>query len=138
MHSSTRTVSKLILTVAAIGAIGIAATRSASAATFFHVKLLKAAPGPNDTVHAAPTAVKLWFSEAPELAVTTIKLRGAGGDVKLGTPRVEQERAADGKTSSPVVVPIQSTLAPGAFTVTWRTMSKDSHVMSGTYRFVLK
>lgn len=95
-----------------------------------HLKLLKSEPAANASVAAPPTAVKLWFSQRPELAVTRVTLTGATGAERVLAP-LSRGEAGD----APIVAPVGIALAPGAYTIAWRTMAKDGHVLSGSVPF---
>jgi methionine-rich copper-binding protein CopC len=99
-----------------------------------HTHLVKSAPASNDTLAKSPGAIRLWFTEPVELAVTTVKLAdGAGGLVALGPlARPDTGQAA------PVVAPVKRPLPPGNYVVTWSTAAKDGHPASGTFGFVVK
>src|SRR5882672_2336466 len=67
--------------VLAVGAAAFSAVDSSAApnARHFHVALTKAEPGVNDTVWTSPTALKLWFSERIQVAVTAARVTGPDG-----------------------------------------------------------
>src|SRR5687768_17442853 len=62
----------------ALAAVAIGVTVLTAWRAPFHLHLLRSAPGANATVTAAPDSLRLWFSQAPELGVTTVKLTGPG------------------------------------------------------------
>lgn len=100
-------------------------------ASLFHLALKRAEPAQGATVHGAPTALRLWFTEAPEVAVTKVRLTLAKDTVAVGTP------ALDTSAGKPIVVPIPRALGPGAYTVHWSTMSRDGHPVKGSYGFTV-
>lgn len=105
-----------------------AAVRAESGAAF-HLHLLRSSPAADSTV-ASPPAVQLWFTESPQLAVTSVRLTGPGGHaVRLGRVRAGAEHS--------VVANVQGRLAPGRYTIAWRTMSRDGHPMRGTIPFAV-
>src|SRR4029077_19581252 len=54
---------------------------------FAHARLVRSVPPADGWVNAPPTAIRLWFSEAPELQFTTISLvDSAGAAISLGSP----------------------------------------------------
>ena len=98
-----------------------------------HLKLIKSEPLANDKLAASPTQVKLWFTQRPELTVTSIK-------VKSGTGAAVVERALaplsrDAAAASPITAPVGAALASGHYEVVWRTMARDGHVLSGVIPF---
>src|SRR5665213_473806 len=59
----------------------IAAPRTA----FAHAHLVKSVPAVGATITVVPHAIQLWFSEAPEAALTVITVAGADGrTIRLG------------------------------------------------------
>jgi methionine-rich copper-binding protein CopC len=50
----------LTLLVLPVAALALVAARP----TMWHLHLLKSEPAANDTLHAAPAAIRLWFSSA--------------------------------------------------------------------------
>lgn len=97
-----------------------------------HNKLLKAEPRIDGTVSTSPAQVRLWFKEPAEVGVSGIKLTGRDSSaVALGPVS-----ATDDKTS--IVARITTPLAPGRYTVAWKTASKDGHVIRGTFAFTFK
>ena len=94
----------------------------------FHLHLVKSAPAANATVATSPGSIRLWFSQRPELAVTTVKVTGPG------SAAVALARLASGD-SALVIAPVKTAMAPGSYSVAWRTMAKDGHVIRGTFSF---
>lgn len=99
----------------------------ASATLPAHTKISATTPADGAEV-AAPTEIRLEFSVAVKLTAINLK-DPAGKDVSLGT--VSSEPA---KTFS---VSIADSLAPGRHLVTWRSISGDSHVVSGEFGFTV-
>lgn len=83
-------------------------------------------------MEAPPTSVRLWFSQPPELAVTTVKVTGP----RPRATAVALAPLARGD-SALVVAPVKGVMAPGTYTVAWRTMAKDGHVARGTFAFTV-
>lgn len=104
----------------------------ASARSAFHLHLLSSNPAADATLATSPASLRLTFSEAPELAVTSVRLRGPGDHaVALGRlQRAPRDRAT-------VVTAPRAPLAHGRYTVTWRTMSHDGHPMHGDFHFTV-
>jgi methionine-rich copper-binding protein CopC len=52
---------------------------------YAHAHLTKSQPGANETLMAPPDAIRLWFSERPEIALTVVAPRDESGEaVGLG------------------------------------------------------
>ena len=76
--------------------------------------------------------MRLWFSQAPELAITTIHLNAANGTA-VALAAVTRDTAAD----APVSAALRAPAPAGAYVVSWRTTARDGHPASGRYQFVI-
>jgi copper transport protein len=95
-----------------------------------HAHLERSEPSSRDRLTAPPTAIRLWFSERPELGFTRVRLLAAdSSEIALG--------AVARMTGEPmgVSLPIPTTLPAGTYTVLWRTAAADGHATTGSYRF---
>lgn len=111
----------------------LAAVPAIAGAAMLHMKLSRSVPAANATLRTSPADVKLWFTQRPELTVTSVKLRsGAGASVVERTLAPLARAAAD---SAPIVAPVGAPLAPGHYEVAWRTMARDGHVLNGIIPF---
>jgi copper resistance protein C len=107
-------------------------TVAATAHATMHLRLVKSEPA-KDAVVAAPTQLRLWFSLKPAMSITTVKLTSATGvAIKLGKP------VHTGDAKVPIVVRVDEALAPGKYTVSFKTASSDMHPMTGDYSFTVK
>jgi copper transport protein len=104
---------------------------SAPATVFAHGGLKSSVPASGATLSAAPTAIRLVFTEAVELAFTRVALRGPNGAVQL---RASSFTGADRRT---VVSPIAAQLSAGQYTVTWQVAGADGHPVRGTFTFAI-
>jgi methionine-rich copper-binding protein CopC len=118
---------KLIRIAVIISAFGVLVPRALDA----HAMLTRAEPGVDGHVTTIPARLRLWFSEAPEIAFTTLTLADSGGgSIALG--KVEK-----GDTKLEIRAPVAAKLARGRYTVSWRTAGPDGHATSGTFRFTV-
>lgn len=92
-----------------------------------HAHLEQAVPADNSVTGSAPTALVLHFSESTRLTALTIQ--------KDGGPR--QKLAPPDKSQPKITVPLPA-LTPGHYTVSWRALSADGHVVPGQLRFTFK
>jgi len=113
---------------AALAAITITALGTTAWVAPFHLHLLKSAPAANATVSAAPDSIELWFSQEPEIKVTTLKVTGPGNAAIALTPLARRDSAG-------VVAAVKGAMKAGDYSVTWRTMAKDGHIARGTFAF---
>ncbi len=93
-----------------------------------HLKLDKSDPAKDAALSSAPTAVNLWFSQAVELPATKVTLTNSAKQV-IAT------KALQNAENGAVVAAIDAPLAAGSYTVSWRTMAKDGHVIKGDFDF---
>ena len=112
-----------------LAAIAATVTSIAAWRMPFHLHLLKSLPGASATVAAAPDSIRLWFSQPPELKLTTVKVVGPGNATVPLTPLASRD--------SGVVAGVKGTMANGEYTVTWRTMARDGHIARGSYAFTI-
>ena len=126
MFSSRRAVLRFALVGAALLTFG------ATARAAMHLRLTKREPA-KDAVVAAPSQLQLWFSLKPAISVTAVKLTSASDvAIKLG------KATHTGDEKMPVVVSVDEPLAPGKYTVSYRTASSDMHPITGDYSFTVK
>ena len=94
-----------------------------------HAKLEKTEPAANATVTSVPPHVQLFFSEALDMAVTKLAIKGPSAKVKLvGTH-------AMGKS---LMAAIEGEMTDGVYTVEWSTAGDDGHPQKGEFTFTLK
>ena len=99
---------------------------------YAHARLVRSAPSANAQLDVPPTALTLWFSEAPERRFTVIQLvDSAGAAVAVGPVT---KRPGD---PTAVTVPVTGVVSRGRYTVIWRTAAADGHPSSGRFNFVV-
>jgi Uncharacterized protein, homolog of Cu resistance protein CopC len=102
------------------------------AAAHAHAHLVRARPAAGDTVRVALRLLRLEFSEAPELGVSSLRLVDAQGrDVRLLPLRTAPDSARV------LIADVPEPLAPGRYTVRWQVAGRDGHPVHGEYGFVL-
>jgi methionine-rich copper-binding protein CopC len=94
-----------------------------------HTRLVRAEPGIDSTITAPPKQIRLWFSEPPELALSSASL------MKADHSPVAVVKLAATDDSLSVAGPVPITLEPGKYMVMWRTGTKDGHAVKGMYYF---
>jgi copper transport protein len=90
-----------------------------------HATLQKSVPAANSTLTAAPRSVELQFNEAVQVTALTVQAGDAKPQDVVPLPKT---------AASKIVVPLPS-LPAGSYTLAWRALSKDNHVMSGKIVF---
>ena len=106
--------------------IGLAAL-GLSVAAQAHTHLKEAIPADGSTVKSSPENIMLMFSEAAK--VTAISIQKEGDKEQKLSP-------LPAEASAHVMVPAPK-LAPGKYTVNYRVVSDDGHVMSGKLHFTV-
>ena len=97
-----------------------------------HAQLVKAEPARRAKLDKAPTQIRLWFNEEIEGAYTSLSVLGANKKpVTDAKPRVVSD---DPKS---VVLPLPD-LNPGKYTVKFRVLSVDGHVVDSTFNYTVK
>lgn len=97
---------------------------------YAHAELVESSPVDNAVAAASPRQARLRFNEAVTLTPQSIQLLDPNGDrVRIGVPE-----HADGKANTAAAA-LPAGLPKGTYTVAWRVVSADSHVVSGAFRF---
>ncbi|HPF61443.1 MAG: copper resistance protein CopC [Gemmatimonadetes bacterium] len=126
-----RTLSHLAATAVLLVGISIL-TPDRAESTDMHLRLTKSQPGKDSLLASAPTQICLWYSQEPQLRLSSVTLTGPQGAVQLG--KVTQSPA----DSSLLVTQIEGAMVGGDYTIAWRTASADGHVIRGTIPFSVR
>ncbi len=98
-----------------------------------HAHLIREVPSANAVLTAAPTELRLIFSEALEAKFTTVKVTGPGAtSVAAGGLTLDAQNAAL------LIVPLRAPLVAGTYKVEWHAVSTDTHKTQGSYSFSIK
>jgi methionine-rich copper-binding protein CopC len=101
---------------------------SACLPAYAHADLVQTVPAQEEPVAAPLQEIRLTFTEGVELAFSDVSIiAGDQKEVELG------ELSLDPNDNKTLVVPIESELDPGAYTVQWTVVSADGHKMEGEY-----
>ncbi|HED6262796.1 CopC domain-containing protein YobA [Enterobacter bugandensis] len=123
--------------------MGLSASRAVCALVFLastvispsvlaHAHLEQQSPAADSQV-ASPQVLTLNFSEGIEPGFSGVVVTDAQKQViKTGTA------TQDEKNKAQLTVPLEQTLAPGAYRVDWHVVSVDGHKTKGSYRFSVK
>lgn len=114
-----------------VAGVVLAATAPVNASNL-HLRLVKSEPGKGDTV-TSPKLIRLWFSLKPALPVTGIRVL----DASRREMPVGQVGMIAG-TKDGVEAAVTKPLAPGRYTVSWKTASSDMHPVKGEFAFVVR
>ncbi|MDA0328097.1 MAG: copper resistance protein CopC [Gemmatimonadetes bacterium] len=116
------------LSLVAIATLGATA---ASDVSTLHFGLSKSSPAADTSVES-PSEVRLWFTEEPQSGTTSIRLVGAE---EAGVHVMDVVQDAEEPRS--FAVELHGTLSPGVYTVSWRGMGADGHVIRETFDFTV-
>lgn len=101
----------------------------AATAAVPHFGLAKSMPAADASVES-PASIQLWFTQVPQDGSVSIRLVNAAGDaVETGAP------ASDGEDDKLFAVTVASPLAAGSYTVAWRGIGVDGHVVRDDFSF---
>lgn len=117
--------------VVIVGRAGLAAPNAAAATV--HLQLKRSVPAKDTTTTAAPSTIRLWFTERAEPAVARVSLKAADGK-PVAVSAVRRETAA---ADTSLVVDVKGAMNPGRYTVGWRVMSGDGHPVTGEFGFTI-
>ena len=122
MSISRNTIAIAALAVLAIGALATSADA--------HPKLKSVSPAADVSSKVSPKEIKLNFSEGVIAKLSGLELKDeAGKTIPTGVP------ATDPGDRKQLVVPLQSPLIVGRYTVAWHAVSEDTHRVKGEYSF---
>lgn len=124
MKATLPRVRKLLLALATL-----AVAASSLAATSLHFALSKSIPADKATLHEL-AQVKLWFTESPEDGTVAIHLLDAQGE-----PVPTTDVTPDPEDATAFSVRPSSAISAGAYSVRWRGMGDDGHVVRGELTF---
>jgi putative copper export protein/methionine-rich copper-binding protein CopC len=97
-----------------------------------HGALKRSRPAAGDTLRAVPRELRLEFNEAPELAVSSLRLIDPEGhEVALSPLRTARD------SSRILLADIGTLRAPGRYTVRWQIAGADGHPVNGEFHFVI-
>jgi methionine-rich copper-binding protein CopC len=94
-----------------------------------HARLVKSVPADDAELSTVPGAVVLTFNESPEHSFSSVQLLDAAGTL------VETPALGRGDTPDSLVLPLPAALPAGAYTVKYRVLSVDGHVVEGRLVF---
>ena len=95
-------------------------------AALAHAQLSASTPAHEAVLAKAPQQISLTFSAAVRLTAVSIVADDVNHALEVS--------AANAGTSFDLPVP---SLAPGVYTIRWRALAQDTHVMSGEIRFTV-
>jgi methionine-rich copper-binding protein CopC len=107
--------------------IYVAALWLVASTAFAHSELTASTPADKSSIAAPPQELVLHFSQPVRLTALAVTRAGEARRVLDALPK---ERQRDFAVPSPG-------LADGQYTVSWRALSDDAHVMTGEFTFAV-
>ena len=97
-----------------------------------HAHLKRSDPAADSRVSSLLLAIRLWFTERPELSMSSASLKDAdGNEVVMMLP--EAGRPGDNEIHFRLSAP----LLPGRYVLAWRTAASDGHPSRGSFGFTV-
>ena len=121
---------RALFTLLAVTAMAFAARPIAALP---HLKLLRSSPAADSVLTSSPDAIRLYLSEPTQAPVSKITLATDAGAAVALAPVTR-----DSTKDAPLVAKLVKPIGNGAYKVTWKAMSKDGHVVDGTFNFHVK
>lgn len=97
-----------------------------------HAILVKSQPAKDETVKEAPKQIDLWFNDPVRSEYKALAVIDSEGK-RVDNHDVEQS-LTDGSNIHATV----QNLAPGTYTVRYRVVSEDTHIVTGKFQFTVK
>ena len=94
-----------------------------------HLRVQKSMPEADAILAASPDHIQVWFSQAPDPAISRLTLEGADGEIAVGETTIHDDKSLKAM--------LPSTLARGDYTVKWRTAGDDGHTQRGDFAFTV-
>jgi len=115
-----------------VGAVMVLAMGVPVAPAMAHAALVKTEPPRRALLAKAPAEVRLWFNEDIESAYASLVVLDTG---KNSVTEVTPHLAPDDQKS--LVLPLPE-LTPGKYSVKFRVLSLDGHVIQSSFDFTVK
>jgi copper transport protein len=98
-----------------------------------HTRLQSTAPANGATVSPDLGEVRVRFTARVDAGLTSLSVMRGADTVAAG----RLTHAVDGTDGHEYALPLPGRLAPGTYTVHWRTAGADGHVLRGTFTFLV-
>jgi len=103
-----------------------------SSAAFSHARSVSSDPAPRSVVSRSPEFITILFNQQLEPAYSTIVVTNSHGNSVT-----DKAAIVDPKNSKRLIL-VLPYLAPGKYTVSYKVLSLDGHVVESTYKFRIK
>ena len=96
-----------------------------------HAVMVKAAPAQDAVLSKSPPAVSVWFNEALEAAFSSVT-------VSDSEARVVAQGKLEALSDNGLKLALAEPLPAGTYTVRYRVLSVDGHIVEGHTQFVIE
>jgi len=97
-----------------------------------HAILVKSQPAKDETVKESPKQIDLWFNDAVRSEYKALAVIDSSGK------RVDNHDVEQTLTDGSHIHATVPTLAPGTYTIRYRVVSEDTHIVTGKFEFTVK
>ncbi len=94
-----------------------------------HMKVEKSEPAANAVVTSPQPHVQVFFSEAPDLTLSKMEIKGPSAKTALTALHVMDKS---------LMAMVQGDMPDGVYTVSWTSAGDDGHVQKGEFTFTVK
>lgn len=95
-----------------------------------HMRVQKTMPEDGVVLSEAPHHIQVWYTQAPDPAISQLTLEGTNGDVALSETTIGEDKS--------LMAMLPSSLPAGAYMVRWRTAGEDGHTQRGDFTFTIR
>ena len=97
-----------------------------------HAILVKSQPAKDEEVKVAPKQIDLWFNDPVRSEYKALAVIDSDGK------RVDKHDVEQSLTDGSHIHATVEDLAPGTYTIRYRVVSQDTHIVTGKFQFTVK
>lgn len=97
-----------------------------------HAILVKSQPAKDETVTEAPKQIDLWFNDPVRSEYKALAVIDSEGK------RVDNHDVEQSLTDGSNIYATVQNLIPGTYTIRYRVVSQDTHIVTGKFQFTVK
>lgn len=95
-----------------------------------HAVMVKATPAQDSVLASSPALISVWFNEPLEAAFSSLTVSDARA-------RVVAKGALEAIADNGLSLPLAAALPAGTYTVRYRVLSVDGHIVEDQFRFAI-
>lgn len=97
-----------------------------------HAILVRSQPAKDEELKVAPKQIDLWFNDPVRSQYKALAVIDSDGK------RVDNRDVEQAMTDGSHIYATVSDLAPGTYTIRYRVVSQDTHIVTGKFQFSVK